>query len=329
MKAQEEQGEDANSLHEESHVSDRHMMWWRNAWWIRIDSGPHLRTARDRRRAWRAATRAAREARETRKASEGEREKWETGSKESNASNTLHIVLHLPQQQQQQARLPQQQQQQHPQQCDCSVIAVRISAGGRDVPVMLFNEACHRSVDLERPMYYNETNDGQYVPRAILLDFEPGTTASVRDRKDDSSGVRQLPHRLCAGCGEDGGGRLRLPERWKPIDSLGANTNVSMTTDTLRTFQPFEDFANINYKDLLSAYHRCPHAIHARFSILDILRTTMMRGYRRPRKRLNTPTTGSRRPCTSTLWMMIPSLATPRPRDRGQTRSGCKDRFHH
>ena len=120
MKAQEEQGEDANSLHEESHVSDRHMMWWRNAWWIRIDSGPHLRTARDRRRAWRAATRAAREARETRKASEGEREKWETGSKESNASNTLHIVLHLPQQQQQQARLPQQQQQQHPQQCDCS-----------------------------------------------------------------------------------------------------------------------------------------------------------------------------------------------------------------
>ena len=71
VKAQEEQGEDANSLHEESHVSDRHMMWWRNAWWIRIDSGPHLRTARDRRRAWRAATRAAREARETRKASEG------------------------------------------------------------------------------------------------------------------------------------------------------------------------------------------------------------------------------------------------------------------
>ena len=53
---------------------------------------------------------------------------------------------------------------------------------------MLFNEACHRSVDLERPMYYNETNDGRYVPRAILLDFEPGTTASVRDRKDDSSG---------------------------------------------------------------------------------------------------------------------------------------------
>ena len=37
-------------------------------------------------------------------------------------------------------------------------------------------------------MYDNEANDGWYVPRAILLDFEPGTKASVRDRKDDSSG---------------------------------------------------------------------------------------------------------------------------------------------
>ena len=42
-----EEGEmkDENSLHEESHVSDRHMKWWRNAWWIRTHSGPHLRTA--------------------------------------------------------------------------------------------------------------------------------------------------------------------------------------------------------------------------------------------------------------------------------------------
>ena len=66
---------DENSLHEESHASDRHMTWWLNARWIRMDSGPHLRTARDRRRVWRAAMRAAREVRETRKASGGEREK--------------------------------------------------------------------------------------------------------------------------------------------------------------------------------------------------------------------------------------------------------------
>ena len=55
------------------------------------------------------------------------------------------------------------------------------------VPVMLFNEACHRNVDLERPMYYNEANDGRYVPRAILLDFKPGITASVRDHSDSLS----------------------------------------------------------------------------------------------------------------------------------------------
>ena len=125
VKAQEEQGEDSNSLQEESHVSNRHMTWWHNAWWVRVNNGPHLRTARDRRKVWRAATRAAQEVRDTGKVAGGEREKWETGSKESNASNTLHIVLHLLQQQQQQARPSQQQQQQHPQQCDCPCHAVQ------------------------------------------------------------------------------------------------------------------------------------------------------------------------------------------------------------
>ena len=91
----EEEMRDDNSLHEESHASDRHMTWWRNAWLIRMDSGPHLGTARDRRRVWRAATRAAREVRETRKVLGGKGEKWETGSKESNA-NVLHLVFHFP-----------------------------------------------------------------------------------------------------------------------------------------------------------------------------------------------------------------------------------------
>ena len=57
--------EDVNSMHEESHVSNRHMTWWHNAWWVRVKNGPHLQTARDRRRVWRAATRAAQEVRET------------------------------------------------------------------------------------------------------------------------------------------------------------------------------------------------------------------------------------------------------------------------
>ena len=146
------------------------MTWWHNAWWVRVNNGPHLRTARDRRRVWRAATRAAQEVRDTGKVAGEEREKWETGSKESNASNTLHIVFHLPQQQQQQTRPPQQ-------------ATAAAPAAMRPVPVMPCNEACHRSVDLERPRYYNEAKDGRYLPRAILLDFEPRTTASVRDQR--------------------------------------------------------------------------------------------------------------------------------------------------
>ena len=99
VKAQGEQGEDANSVHEESHVSNRHMTWWRNAWWVRMDNGPHLRTARGRRRVWRAATRAAREAHETEQVAGGEREKWEQETTERmgrKESNTLHVVFHFP-----------------------------------------------------------------------------------------------------------------------------------------------------------------------------------------------------------------------------------------
>ena len=74
---------ETNSVHEND-VSKRHMTWWKNAWWIRVDSGPHMRTARGRRRIWRAARRAAEQARdddrveETRSpAEEAEGETWE------------------------------------------------------------------------------------------------------------------------------------------------------------------------------------------------------------------------------------------------------------
>ena len=56
------------------HAPKRHMVWWRNSWWIRIGYGPHLRTARNRRRAWRVATRAVTETKE---------EKWEEREKGS------------------------------------------------------------------------------------------------------------------------------------------------------------------------------------------------------------------------------------------------------
>ena len=67
------------------------MTWWRNAWWVRVDNGPHLRTARGRRKVWRAATRAAQEVRETGRVVGGEKERWETESKGSNA-NVLHLT---------------------------------------------------------------------------------------------------------------------------------------------------------------------------------------------------------------------------------------------
>ena len=91
VKAHEEQGEDVNSLHEESHVSNRHMIWWHNAWWVRVNNGPHLQTARDRRRVWRAATRAAQEVRETGKVPGGER--GEMGAREDRKQ---HLARHFP-----------------------------------------------------------------------------------------------------------------------------------------------------------------------------------------------------------------------------------------
>ena len=57
-----EERKETNSMQQENEVSNRHMTWWRNAWWIRVNNGPHMRTARGRRRTWRAARRAAEQA---------------------------------------------------------------------------------------------------------------------------------------------------------------------------------------------------------------------------------------------------------------------------
>ena len=68
----------------------------------------HMRSARGRRRVWRAARRAAEQARDEdgageaqRLADEAEREKWERRQTDrqirQGSENTLHLVLHLPQ----------------------------------------------------------------------------------------------------------------------------------------------------------------------------------------------------------------------------------------
>ena len=96
---------ETNSMHEESDVSKRHMTWWENAWWIRMDGGPHMRTARDRRRIWRAARRAAEQARdddrveETRSLAE-EAEERDVGKKKGRETNKAiqwkHFALSNP-----------------------------------------------------------------------------------------------------------------------------------------------------------------------------------------------------------------------------------------
>ena len=96
-----------NSTHKENDVSNRHMTWWRNVSWIRVDSRPRMRTARDRRRIWRAAWRAAEQARDDDRVeetlcpaekTEGEkwrRKKWEQGTNRKEESNTVHVVFHF------------------------------------------------------------------------------------------------------------------------------------------------------------------------------------------------------------------------------------------
>ena len=104
---------EANSRHEENDVSNRHMTWWRDTWWVRVDNGPHLRTARGRRRVWRGATRP-RGKRARQNGSQGE--KGRNGSKgqrgEKKATPYTLSFTFQPQQQLQQHLQQQQQQRQ-------------------------------------------------------------------------------------------------------------------------------------------------------------------------------------------------------------------------
>ena len=86
VKEGEKREENVNSVHEDIDVLNRHMTWWRNAWWIRVDNGPHMRSARGRRRTWRAARKTAEQVRDgnwvgqTRER-DGRRERDRTGKK--------------------------------------------------------------------------------------------------------------------------------------------------------------------------------------------------------------------------------------------------------
>ena len=61
---QEKNEVDTDLTFEDKNASNRHMTWWKRAWWIRFDDGSSMRSARGRRRVWRAARRAAEQARD-------------------------------------------------------------------------------------------------------------------------------------------------------------------------------------------------------------------------------------------------------------------------
>ena len=90
-----EEKKETNSVQEEHDVSNRHVTWW-----IRVDSGPHLQTARGRRAAEQARVDGrVEESRSVAEEAEGEkwgRKKLEQRRTRRKENNTLHIVFHFP-----------------------------------------------------------------------------------------------------------------------------------------------------------------------------------------------------------------------------------------
>ena len=128
-------------------MSNRHMTWWHNAWWVRVNNGPHLRDGtRPSKSVASSHQSCAGSARhgKGRRGRKGEMERREA-KKATQATRCTSYSTY-----------PNSNSDKHDRRSSNSS-STRSNA---TVPVMLFNKACHRNVDLEHPMYYNETNDG-------------------------------------------------------------------------------------------------------------------------------------------------------------------------
>ena len=111
VEAQGGQEKDVNSVHDECHVSNRHMTWWHNAWWIRVDNGPHNAqrqgTAQNLASS-QASGRTGPRRKLGRRDPGGRKRETEKGRKGEAGQNrktneaTLHLIFHVSQQQQQQ-----------------------------------------------------------------------------------------------------------------------------------------------------------------------------------------------------------------------------------
>ena len=186
VEAQEGQEEDVNSVHDECHVSNRYMTWWHNAWWIRVDNGAHMRSAKGRRRTWRAVRQAAEQVRDGNRVGETwreEKERLKKGERQEERQHrksnaTLHLILHVSQQQhqqQQQQQKKQKQQQQQPQ---------------RGIRLMLLDRGilAHRPSRVEWPTVLENLPSRSNPPPVNVVDWTvKGAVTPVKNREQCDS----------------------------------------------------------------------------------------------------------------------------------------------
>ena len=100
---------EANSMHEENDVSHRHMTWWRDAWWVRMDSVP---TPTDGARPSKSVASSHKSrAGSARDRTDRRRRKGETGARDNGEKKATPYTLSFtfqPQQQLQQQQLQRQ-----------------------------------------------------------------------------------------------------------------------------------------------------------------------------------------------------------------------------
>ena len=95
------------------HVSNRHMTWWQNAWWVRVNNGPHMRTAEGgvesgeqpdspNRLATKSGSERPRVKREKETGTDGEKDRADRTMKPLSTLSCTYPLQHQQQQQQQQ-----------------------------------------------------------------------------------------------------------------------------------------------------------------------------------------------------------------------------------
>ena len=77
-------------------MSNRHMTWWRDAWWVLYGQRTTLTDGARPSKSVASSHESRAETRETERVAGREREKCEQGTTVRKESNTLHVVFHFP-----------------------------------------------------------------------------------------------------------------------------------------------------------------------------------------------------------------------------------------